>query len=351
MSGSPHAAPDWLVMNGRFRFQQATGVQVYAAELARRLGTPQEIQPGRRLPGPLGHLWEQGFLPMGTRGRLLFSPANTGPLAVGRQVVTMHDAATLDHPEWFAPAFARWYAWMMPRLAKRVAQVVTVSRFSRERLAWRLGIPQEKISVIYPGVGPEFTARSPEEVDAMRDSLKLRRPFLLCVGSLDPRKNIQGVRRVWERVHALFPGHELVVAGGGNHIFRASGGGGDSARTRFTGYVERRWLPALYSGAELFVYLAHYEGFGLPPLEAMACGCPVLCSSTTAVGEGAGPGAWTVDPGAEAEAADLLVELLRSDGLRRELAERGCRHAADFTWEACARGTMAVLREVEARTR
>jgi glycosyltransferase involved in cell wall biosynthesis len=344
-------APAWLVMNGRFRLQQATGVQVYAAELARCLGHPQEVRPSHSLPGPVGHLWEQGLLPLGRKGRLLFSPANTGPLSVTRQVVTMHDAATLDHPQWFAPSFARWYAWLLPRLARRVAHIITVSRFSQERLACGLGISRDKISVIHPGVGHEFTPAPMEDVASMRQILGLQRPYLLCVGSLDPRKNIEGVRRVWERAHRAFPDHELVVAGGGSAIFRAGQGAQGVAPTRFTGYVERRWLPALYSGAELFVYLAHYEGFGLPPLEAMACGCPVLCSSTTAVGEGAGPGAWTVDPDAEQLAADMVTDLLGQDGVRRELAERGRRHAASFTWEACAQGTMAVLNEVEARTR
>jgi len=337
-------------MNGRFRTQRATGVQVYASEIARQLAAV-ELCPPRHLPASLGHVWEQAALPARCGGRLLFSPANTGPLAVSHQVVTMHDAATLDHPEWFSPAFSRWYAWLLPRLARRVERVLTVSRFSQERLADRLGIPLEKIAVAHPGVGDEFAPAPQEDIAQVRAALGLSRPYLLCVGSLDPRKNIDGVLRVWRKVQGSLPHHDLVVAGGGSAIFRAATAEALPARTVLTGYVERRWLPALYSGAELFVYLAHYEGFGLPPLEAMACACPVLCSSTTAVGEGAGPGACTVHPDDEDGAADLLMELLRQDGLRRGLAERGNRHAAAFTWEACGRATALVLQEVEAGAR
>jgi glycosyltransferase involved in cell wall biosynthesis len=340
-----------VVYNARFRGQRPTGVQVYAAELLSRLESAPELRPGPGLPAFLGHAWEQVVLPRRVNQRLLFSPANTGPLAVRRQVVTIHDLATLDHPEWFSRPFAALYRWLLPRLARRVARVLTVSEFSRGRLLERLDLPPEQVVVTRPGVSANFRPMKGEERAMVLRNLGLDRPYVLCVASLDPRKNIRGVLETWRRVEGRLPEHELVVAGGASPIFRQTLESTLPPRARLLGYVEAGQLPALYSGAELFVYLAHYEGFGLTPLEAMACGAPVLCSSTTALAEAAGPGAATVHPDAVDDVADLLLELMLDPSRRATLAARGREHAAGFTWEACARDTKLVLESVEAETR
>ncbi len=340
-----------VVYNARFRGQRATGVQVYATEILARLEPAQELVPAAGMPKALGHIWEQVRLPGLTRGCLLFSPANSGPISVRRQVVTIHDLATLDHPEWFSRSFAALYGWLLPRLARRVARVLTVSEFSRERLQERLGLADSQVVVTKPGVGSQFRPVPGEEGAVARQELGLHRPYLLCVASQDPRKNILGVLEAWRRVESRLPEFDLVVAGGASPIFRQALGRALPPRVNLLGYVDALRLPALYSGAELFVYLAHYEGFGLTPLEAMACGAPVLCSSTTALGEAAGPGAMTVHPEAGDEVADLLLDLMRDPDRRADLAIRGRRHAAGFTWQDCAQKTSEVLTTVEAETR
>lgn len=339
------------LVNARFRRQRPTGVQVYAKEVVSRLGPLEEAHLPEVVPPALGHAWEQLVLPGRLAGRVLFSPANTGPLAVRRQVVTIHDLATLDHPEWFSRRFAAWYGWLLPRLARRVARVLTVSEFSRGRLLERFQLPLERVVVARPGIGPSFKPATEADIIDMRRTLGLERPFLLCLGSQDPRKNLAGALAAWRHVMELQPDHELVLAGGGHGIFREALGGDLPARVRAVGYVDERHVVPLYSGAELFVYLAHYEGFGLPPLEAMACGTPVVCSSATALPESAGSAARLVDPLDAVGAADAILTLLQDPALRRDMAVRGRAHAAAFTWDACAATVRDVLDEVEAETR
>lgn len=339
------------VVNARFRHQRPTGVQVYAREVVARLGPHDVTGPRSPLPAGAGHLWEQAVLPGLVQGRLLFSPANTGPLAVRRQVVTIHDLAALDHPEWFSRSFAAWYGWLLPRLARRVARILTVSEFSRQRLLERFRLPSDQVVVARPGIGPTFQPATEARISDMRHRLGLERPYVLCLGSLDPRKNLAGALAAWRHVTEQQPDLELVVAGGGHGIFRDALSGGLPAGVRATGYVDDSLLAPLYSGAELFVYLAHYEGFGLPPLEAMACGTPVVCSSATALPESAGTAARLVDPLDAVGAADAILALLQDPALRRDMAARGRAHAAAFTWEACAAGVRDVLDQVEAETR
>src|ERR1700688_2298033 len=130
-----------ILVNARSLTAGITGVQRYTDELCKRLdGRIEMVSPGRPMHGPMGHLWEQLLLPSLAAGRVLWSPANAGPVSLARQVVTFHDIAVLDHPEWFGKRFAAWYRWLVPRLARRVKRIVAVSEVTRSRLVDSLGV-------------------------------------------------------------------------------------------------------------------------------------------------------------------------------------------------------------------
>jgi len=345
-----------IVMNGRFLHQDMTGVQRYAHELLERLRPElQVVAPEGRLGAARGHLWEQITLPRLCRGALLWSPGNTGPLAQGNQVVTIHDASTLDHPEWFSGKFAVWYRFLLPRLARRVRKVITVSEFSRRELIRLCRIPEEKVVAIHNGISPRFAPASEEEKAALRRKHALEKPFVLYLGSLEPRKNVGALLTAWKN---LGPRDcDLVLAGAASRIFRERGFADLPPGTKLLGRVDDAELPALLSAAQAFAFPALYEGFGFPPLEAMACGTPVLCSNTTSLPEVCGPAFDAADPSRGAvlyfdplnvdEITSQLASVLAlDDATRQGLAVRGRAQAARFTWDECATKTLAVLQEL-----
>jgi glycosyltransferase involved in cell wall biosynthesis len=344
-------------LNGRFLSQDLTGVQRYARELLERLGPELRlVQPRTRLSPIRGHLWEQLVLPRLCRGGLLWSPGNTGPLAQANQVVTIHDASTLDHPEWFSGKFARWYQFLLPKLARRVRKIITVSEFSKRELVRLCSIPEEKVVVISNGIGARFRPASEEAKAALRQRLGLARPYCLYLGTLEPRKNVSALLKAWKRL--ALRDCELVLAGAASHHFRESGFAELPPATRLLGRVDDGDLPTLLSDARCFVFPALYEGFGFPPLEAMACGTPVLSSHATSLPEVGGPAFDPADRGSTGavlyfdptDISELVFQLGRvmelGSGDRQRLAVNGRARAALFTWDRCAAQTAAVLREL-----
>jgi len=338
-----------IALNARFYAHRPTGMQRYARELASRFGSAMlPLQPAKALRGMRGHLWEQFWLPSLVGNRLLFSPNNTGPLAVPRQVCTIHDLIPLDHPEWFGRRFAEWYRWLLPKLLRKVRHLIAVSHFTRNRIVERFGIHPEKITVIPNGIDARFSPRGAEEVSEVVASLGVQSSrYLLCVGSLEPRKNLLRLLGAWARVPVTAAGDTmLVVAGapGNSRVFETVSLGVIPPRVHFTGYVSDEQLPALYSGALALVYPTLYEGFGLPPLEAMACGTPVLTSDRTSIPEVVGPAAILVDPEDADSIVDGICRVLSSARLRGELRELGLARVRDLTWERTAEATLQVLR-------
>lgn len=344
-----------LLINARTLTAELTGVQRYASELVARL--PAELEgwaveraaPERPLDGVRGHAWEQFALPGRTRGALLWSPGNTGPLAVRRQVVTIHDAATLDHPEWFDRRFAAWYGWLLPRLGRGARAVLTVSEFSRRRLIAH-GIPEERISVVPPAADARFRPIPPDETAALRARLDLPERYVLCVASLEPRKNLGGLFRAWSAA-SLPEDVRLVVAGGAGKVFRDLGFEEAPRGVQLLGRVPDTDLPALYSGALAFAFPSLYEGFGLPPLEAMACGTPVVTAEAASLPEVVGNAAITADPHDVGGLARALERVVADEALRREMRVRGLLRARRFSWEEAARRTAAVLRAASGKDR
>lgn len=339
-----------VIVNGRVLDNPLTGQPRYVRELTGRLtDRVQVVKPARRLNGIMGHMWEQSVLPLRCRGALLWSPSSTGPLAVSDQVVTIHDVAPLDHPEWFAPWFARWYGFLLPRLAKKSAHLVTISEFCKERIRHHTGVDAGKISVVPNGIDEHFRRRSPKVVGHAKRLLGIAAErYVLSLGSLEPRKNLRELLGAWEALlPQIDPSVSLVVAGtvGAGRVFADPGIDRWPDRVIRTGAVPDDLLPALYSGADVFVYPSLYEGFGLPPLEAAACGTPVVTGNGTALPEVLGDAALLVDPTDRGALTDAIRWLLNDGVARDRLSILGLRRAGMFTWDRTSEAIWSLLQD------
>lgn len=280
---------------------------------------------------------------------LLWSPSNAGPLSVERQVVSIMDMSPLDHPEWSSRKFASWYGFLIPRLVDRVRGVLTISEFSRQRILHYCPKAESKVHVTLLAADRRF--RPIDDVTVARTVEQLGLPssnYIVALGSLEPRKNLKALLQAWACVQAKLPDDVwLVLAGaqGKKLVF------GDQSfehlphRVHLTGHVSDELLPALYSGAIGSVYLPLYEGFGLPPLEAMACGTPVLTSNVTSLPEVVGDACLTVDPYDTEAIGDGLVRLVEDSALRADLRVRGLDRAKLFDWDKTAEQTWSVLEQ------
>lgn len=322
-----------ILVNGRFKSQAITGVQRYATEITTRLNNGIKLIHSPQFRSPLsGHVWEQFYLPTKVSStNMLWSPANTGPIAVKNQIVTIHDLSPIDHPEWFDRNFSYWYRFLLPKLAQRVKLIFTDSEFSKARIMNVFGLAENKVVSIPLGVGDQFKPATQANVDAVTNKLGILRPYVLYIGSLEPRKNLLRLFQAWELVdeHRV----ELVVAGMRGRSFKDSGFDKVPSGVRMTGYVPDQDLPSLYTGALCFIYLSIYEGFGLPVLEAMSCGVPVISSNSTALPEVVGDAGLLLDPFDVVEIASTLKLLISDREQRDELQAKGFERAALYSWD------------------
>ncbi len=328
-----------LSVNARVTAFSMGGQQRVTAEILKRLGPVNTVAPSRPLGGPLGHAWEQIVLPLRTAGSLLWSPSATGPIVKRDQVVTLHDVAFLDRPEFFSASFARAYRAILPPLLKRAAKVVTVSEFSRRRIAHWYRLDPQEIVVVGNGVGAQFRRHAQSEIDATRAALGLPRRYFLLQATADRRKNLARALEAWTAALPRLPDDLSLVVSGNlarTHVFGALGPVGETPRAKLIGYVAEEHMGPLLAGAEAFLFPTLYEGFGLPIIEAMACGTPVLTSAATATEEVAGDAALLVDPDSAAEIARGMEQLAAEKGLRTALSAAGEKRAAAFTWDDAA---------------
>lgn len=334
-----------VLVNTRCLRKPLSGVQRYTKNLVDELGAKiTTIVPAFNTHGSLsGHFWEQTILPFHCRNMLLWSPANVGPVAVTTQVLTLHDMSVMDHPEWFSRSFASLYHFLLPKLISRVQTIITDSEHAKSRILAHFKIREERIEVVPLAAGKNFRRASESEINDAKKLLGIHEPYLLAVGSIDPRKNLQRVVEAWSLVQNRLPDVSLIVVGGHSNVFRHSEFRRLPSRTTFSGRVDDAVLPALYSGAAAFLYPSLYEGFGLPVLEAMACGTPVLASSTTSIPEVAGTAAMLVNPENTSEIAEGILAILKDSAIQNTLRSRGIAQASKFSWARTADLTWDVL--------
>jgi glycosyltransferase involved in cell wall biosynthesis len=336
-----------IVCNVRVLDAAMTGIQRYTNEILRRLPAVEQIRPSHPSAGARGHFWEQFVLPFGLGGRLLWSPSNTGPIVVKRQVVTVHDLATFDIPSGFSRSFRATYATVLPLLLPRVEAIITVSHFTRDRLIDRFGLDAARIHVTHLAVDHDrFHLRDATEIEAFRAAHGLPQRYALFVGAMSGRKNVAGLLTAWQAaLGEIDPDVELIIAGGSgpSRVLEGTRLEKLPPRTRLIGHVADDDLPLLYGAASLFTYPSLYEGFCLPVLEAMASGTPVLTSTTTSLPEVAGDAAIKVDPHDLDDIAGGLVDFFAGRRSVEALRAAGLARAGAFRWERTAEATRDIL--------
>lgn len=271
------------------------------------------------------------------------------PVWRARTLVTVHDLSFLRLPECFPDGLRRYLEAAVPRAVRRADHVIADSHNTRRDVMELLGAPGVKITVIHPGVEPRFrpmTGESDREtLAAVRRKYNLPERFILGVGTIQPRKNFTRLVEAFGILNL-----HLVIAGGRGWlyegVFERVRALGLEGRAHFLGFVDDADLPALYNLARLFAFPSLYEGFGIPPLEAMACGVPVVCSDTSSLPEVVGDAALTVDPLDVAALAEAMHRAIEDESLRASLVQRGLARAARFTWSKAAEELLEVYSSI-----
>jgi alpha-1,3-rhamnosyl/mannosyltransferase len=266
-------------------------------------------------------------------------------------VVTVHDLSVIRYPEWHPADRVRVHERRFHDGLRQASHVIVVSQAVRREMMTDFGIPADRVTAIPNGVGPMFRPRPAADVDAVRARLGLPRQYFLCVGTIEPRKNIGTVMRAFADLPAdLRESCPLALVGPWGWKAEADREFyervGRSRGVRHLGYVADADLPALYAGATGLLYPSHYEGFGIPPLEMLACGGVVLASTADAIREVCGSHADFLDPNDLPGWRAAMLRLATDADYRSELSRGGVAHAATYTWERVAAETAAVYRRV-----
>lgn len=359
-------------LNGRFLVAQRTGVQRSAYGLFRSIierghkfnfvlftGDSERLAPEWNLPNVRmvtsnlshrkllrNHLWEQFELPRLARQakvQLLHSPANLAPLFFrGKTIVNIHDICFLVEPAWFSWTFRMIYSWLVPRIAARASLVITNSNHSKNDILQYLAVPLQRIRLSYWAADPTF----------QRPLVPIahRQDRILFVGSLEPRKNLAGLLLAFNAFRRAHPtsGTKLSVVGCENPLFAdASYDLGEfAADVEFLGYVSDEELGSLYGSSRMLVYPSFYEGFGFPPLEAMACATPVVTSKSSSLPEVVGGAAILVDPRDIDAIAAAIGRIYTDLDLAAELSHAGYLQASRFSWEKTADHVLGLYDEL-----
>lgn len=373
-----------VALNGLLLSRSFSGVETAILNLARALATHGTgsytlYVPGRfplpsidgprfstqrtRVPAhyrPVRIVWEQLVLPhLLSRGGfdLLHAPGYLTPLLTRvPTVITVYDTIALQFPGWCKPTNRLNYGLMLPRAIRKAAGIIVPSEATRRDVVACFPGAAAKTHTIPLAPGTEFgRPEDPAQREAVRRRYRLPEKYILFVGNVEPKKNLGRLVEAYGLLRKRGTGHTLVIAGnaawGRADLLRRVGELGLQESVLFTGIVRPQDLPSVYTLADLFVFPSLYEGFGLPPLEAMVSGVPVVASNRASLPEVTGDAAILVDPLRVEAMADAIEEALTDEKLRLRLVAKGKERAQMFTWAETARATEAFYRQVQAQTR
>ncbi|MEI8005442.1 MAG: glycosyltransferase family 1 protein [Bacteroidota bacterium] len=363
-----------IYINGRFLAQRMTGIPRFAFEMCKAMHdqgfsfivlAPANVLSEYVIDFKLirfgfikGLFWEHLLLPLYLLfhgNPLLLNFGSYGPLFYKNRIITIHDLALLVNPSWFSRSYYWYYKLVTPVAVRRSLKIITVSNFSKSEIIRLLHVPAEKIEVIYNAVALKQTAgtgidpSSPEETLSHINSLKntrfngfIQKKYILSISSLDPRKNLARIVDAFLK-SGLTEEYQLVFAGKTDAIFNME----LSAEIvkRSLGYVTDEELVLLYKNASLFVYPSIYEGFGIPPLEAMALGCPVILSDIPVFHEVFGEACSYFDPNDTDDIINGMIKVLNDTEYRRQLTEAAFIRLRNFSWNKSANLLIDILRK------
>lgn len=347
-----------------------TGIGRYVAEIVRAISQsggecvlygestagPAVTLPGVRhcgLSNGWTQWWDQVRLPRRLardKVAVFLSPYYKGPLwAPCPVVLTIHDVFFIQYPGQRRPLYDAVMTWLARLYVSRAAAVITDSEYSKRAIMERIGVSEAKVAVIPVALGAEF--RPQPLSDAARRRYGITDPYILYVGNFKPHKNLARLIQAYSSLpETLRKTYRLVLAGGDRDhrpaLERQAGSLGVDGRVLFPGFIEDEYLPEIYSGCVLFILPSLEEGFGLPALEAMACGAPVAAANRAAVPEVVGQAAVLFDPENIAAISEAMARILSQDELQERLRQQGLRRAGEFTVERTAGRVLALLREV-----
>lgn len=351
------AGINWYIRNLLTYLPRVDHNNRYTAFLSDRRFTSSELAlKFSRLPTSrpvVRILWEQAVQPFALQKEgvdLLHALAFVVPLlSPCPSVVTIYDLSFLLYPEGFKRA-KRFYLSLFTRLsARRARRIIAISENTKRDVVRLLGVSPDKVDVVYCGIDEAFRPLAKDQVASFRAKRGLPERFILFVGTIEPRKNITTLIEAFANLHTCEPANLKLVIGGAKGWFyqdvfaRVEELGLEDA-VIFPGYIPASELPWWYNAAELFVYPSLYEGFGLPPLEAMACGTPVIVANTSSLPEVVGEAGLTVDPLDAEGLAVAIRRVLDDETLWQEMRERGWQRAKGFSWTKTARETVQVYR-------
>jgi glycosyltransferase involved in cell wall biosynthesis len=296
-------------------------------------------------------LWEQVVQPFALRKErvdLLHALAFVAPLlSPCPSVVTIYDLSFLLYPESFKRS-KRFYLDLFTRIsAKRARRIIAISQSTKRDVVRLLGVLPEKVEVVYCGIDEAFRPLAEDQVVAFRSKRGLPERFILFVGTIEPRKNVTRLIEAFAHLQTCKLAHLKLVIGGAKgwfyeDVFARVEELGLMGKVMFPGYIPASELPLWYNTAELSVYPSLYEGFGLPPLEAMACGTPVVTANTSSLPEVVSQAGLTVDPLDVEGLAEAMRRVLGNEALRQDMRERGLQRAQGFSWTKTAQETVQV---------
>ncbi|GAB4495023.1 MAG: glycosyltransferase family 1 protein [Anaerolineales bacterium] len=362
----PVGAGNYIIQLLRALVEQSTGARfsVFVQPHQRALlnlpaNAPVEFIAVPTMSPAVRLLWEQTRFPqqlMRLQPNLLHSPHYTMPLAAPiPTIVTLHDATFFYYPQYHTRAKRHFFPFIMRLSARRAAALLTVSESTRQDMQRWIAAPPEKTFATPLGVAPDFSPIDDTAIlDAAARKYALPPKFILFVGLLEPRKNLPALLRAYTRLAPLAPETALVIVGRTGWMTQAILDQTPAhlhPRIHFTGYVDQADLPAVYNLAGVFVYPSFYEGFGLPVLESLACGTPVITTPISSMPEVAGDAALYVPPQDDAALSEAILRILNDPNLAQTLRARGLERAATFTWQRTAQQTLQVYRRVLAHTK